>query len=30
MLKYIPGLAKLDYQGQMYLTETKRKYADDT
>ena len=30
MLKYIPGLAKLDYQGQLYSSETKRKYADDT
>ena len=29
-LKYIPGLAKLGYQGQLYSTETKRKYADDT
>ena len=27
MLKYIPGLAKVGYQGQLYLTETKRKYA---
>ena len=29
MLKYIPGLAKLGYQGQLYSTEIKRKYADD-
>ena len=29
MLKYLPGLAKLGYQGQLYSTETKRKYADD-
>ena len=27
MLKYIPDLAKVGYQGQLYLTETKRKYA---
>ena len=30
MLKYIPGLAKLDYHGRLYSTETKRMYADDT
>ena len=30
MLRYIPGLAKVGYQGQLYSTETKRKYADDT
>ena len=30
MLKYIPGLAKLGYEGQLYSTETKRKYVDDT
>ena len=30
MLKYIPSLAKSVYQGQLYSTETKRKYADDT
>ena len=30
MLRYIPNLAKIDYQGQLYSTETKRKYADDT
>ena len=30
MLKYIPGLAKLGYQGQFYSPKTKRKYADDT
>ena len=29
MARYIPGLAKIRYQGQLYLTETKRKYADD-
>ena len=30
MLRYIPGLAKVGYHGQLHLTETKRKYADDT
>ena len=30
MLRYIPGLAKVGYQGQLHSTETKRKYADDT
>ena len=30
ILKYMPGLAKLGYQGQLYSTETKRKYIDDT
>ena len=30
MLKYIPGLAEIGYQGQLYLTETKRKYADES
>ena len=30
MLKYIPGLAKAAYQGQLEKTETKRKYADDS
>ena len=30
MLRYIPGLAKVCYQGQLHSTETKRKYADDT
>ena len=30
MLKCIPGLAKLGYQRQLYSSETKRKYADDT
>ena len=30
MLKYILGLAKLGYEGQLYSTETKRKYVDDT
>ena len=29
MLKYIPGMAKAAYQGQLETTETKRKYADD-
>ena len=30
MLKYVPGLAKAAYQGQLEKTETKRKYADDS
>ena len=30
MVRYIPGLTKLTYQGQMDSTEAKRKYADDT
>ena len=30
MLKYIPHLLKLGYQGQLCSIETKRKYADDT
>ena len=30
MLIYLPGLAKVGYQGQIHSTETKRKYADDT
>ena len=30
MLKYIPGLAKIGYQGQLHLTETKRKYPDES
>ena len=30
MLRYIPGLAKIGSQGQLYSTETERKYADDT
>ena len=30
MLKYIPGLAKIAYRGQLNSTETKRKYADDS
>ena len=30
MLKYIPGLAKAAYQGQLEKTETKGKYADDS
>ena len=29
-LKYIPGLGKIAYQGQLHSTETKRKYADDS
>ena len=29
-LRYIPGLAKVGYQGQLHSTETKGKYADDT
>ena len=28
MLKYIPGLAKIGYQGQLHLRETQIKYAD--
>ena len=28
ILKYIPGLAKIDYQGQLYSTKTNRKYGD--
>ena len=27
MLKYICGLVKIGYQGQLHLTETKRKYG---
>ena len=30
MLRYIPGLAKICYQGQLHLTKVKRKYVDDT
>ena len=30
MLRYIPGLTKVGYQGQLHSTETKRKYADNT
>ena len=30
MLRYIPGLEKVGYQGQLHSAETKRKYADDT
>ena len=30
MLRYITGLAKIGYQEQLYLTETKGKYVDDT
>ena len=30
MLKYIPGLEKTGYQGQLHSTETKRKYADES
>ena len=30
MLKYIPGLAKAAYQGQLEKTETKRKYTDES
>ena len=30
MLRYIPGLAKVGYQGQPHSTEMKKKYADDT
>ena len=30
MLRYITGLAKIGYKEQLYLTETKRKYVDDT
>ena len=29
MLKYICGLVKIGYQGQLHLTETKRKYVDE-
>ena len=30
ILRYIPGSAKVCYQGQLHSTEMKRKYADDT
>ena len=30
MLKYIPGLAKAAYLGQLEKVETKRKYTDDS
>ena len=30
MIRYLPGLAKIAYQGQLAGTEAKRKYADDT
>ena len=30
MLKYMPGLAKAAYQGQLKSTERKRKYGDDS
>ena len=30
VLKYIPRLAKLGCEGQLYSTETKRNYVDDT
>ena len=30
MLKYIPGLAKIGYQGQLSGTDTTTKYADPT
>ena len=30
MLRYIPGLAKIAYQGQLHSTETERKYAYDS
>ena len=30
MIRYIPGLTKVAYQGQIDLTEIKRKYVDDT
>ena len=30
MLRYIPGLAKVGYQGQLHLTELKKKCSDDT
>ena len=29
MLRYMPGLAQIDYQGELYSTETKRKYVDN-
>ena len=30
LVKYLPGLAKATYQGQIKSIETKGKYADDT
>ena len=30
MLKYIPGLAKISYQGKLSGTETRRKYVDES
>ena len=30
MIRYIPGLTKIPYQGQIDSTKTKRKYANDT
>ena len=30
MLKYIPGLVKIAYQGQLHSTETQREYADNS
>ena len=30
MIRYIPGLTKIVYQGQIDSTEAKRKYADKT
>ena len=30
MLKYIPGMTKAAYQGQLKGTETKKKYADES
>ena len=30
MLRYIPSLAKVGYQGQLHSTESNRKYVDDT
>ena len=30
MLRYIPGLPKVGYQGQLHSTEMKRKYPDDS
>ena len=30
MLKYIPGLAKIAYQGQLHSTEKKRKNGEDS
>ena len=29
ILKYIPGLTKIVYQGHLHSTETKRKYPDE-